>query len=77
MHDEFRVSVSMQRRGKHGQHCTGDFGSERYAAELLSFNPEYSSVMVFSGGEQIKIPNINIQRDRDSGEAIGAAPWKE
>lgn len=52
------------------------FGDEKYAAELLSMNPGLCEKMVFTGGEQLTIPEIETAVD-DTGRKVGNAPWKE
>lgn len=50
------------------------FGSEQYAAELMSFNPEYCNRMRFEGGEELKIPYVYVPGD--TRYASAEAPWK-
>ncbi len=54
------------------------FGDEKYAAELLNANPSLCRVPVFTGGEILQLPDINIQGE-DQGNAYmpDRAPWKE
>lgn len=53
------------------------YGDEKYAAEMLCVNPQYSSKLAFTGGEILSLPVIEIAEDEDTGEQIGPAPWKE
>lgn len=51
------------------------YGDERYAAELLCANPELCTTAVFSGGEILLLPVVEIP---EAGETLPAeAPWKE
>lgn len=50
------------------------YGNEKYAAELLSFNPELCEKMVFVGGETLILPVIDISENEADAES---APWKE
>ena len=51
------------------------FGDEKYAAELLCANPELCRVMVFGGGEKLRLPIIDIPAG--GGQAAAeAAPWR-
>lgn len=55
------------------------FGDEKYAAELISVNPEYTGRLVFDGTEFLRIPVIDLP-DEDAADEAGltsAAPWKE
>ncbi len=53
------------------------YKSEKYAADLMSANPEYSGVSVFSGGEKILIPRIEDTEYNEEAEmAVTSAPWK-
>lgn len=49
------------------------FGSEKYAPELMSANPEYTDRLVFDGSEELVIPIM----ERRPGTVTAAAPWKE
>lgn len=53
------------------------YGDEKYAAELLCVNVELCEKLVFSGGEEILLPEIEIVADENTGQLISAAPWKE
>lgn len=48
-----------------------------YAPDLMSANPEYSGVTVFSGGEVILIPRIEETEYNEEAELANTeAPWK-
>lgn len=53
------------------------YGDEKYAAELLCANVKYCEKMVFSGGEDLVLPVVEIAVDSDTGKQIRSAPWKE
>lgn len=54
------------------------YGDEKFAAELLCANPALCTVPVFTGGELVQLPVIDIPED-DGGNsyAPASAPWKE
>lgn len=53
------------------------YGDEIYAAELYCANPQLSETLVFAGGEELKLPVVEIP-DEDSTEAAAyIPPWKE
>lgn len=51
------------------------YGDEKYAAELLCANPALSTKPVFSGGEMLLLPVVEVQTTGDISPAT--APWKE
>lgn len=57
------------------------YGDERYASELFTANPSLSEIPVFSGGETLKLPvveMVNTTADPDDETYMPAkAPWKE
>lgn len=55
------------------------YGNEKYACELLTANPELCLVTMFSGGEFLSIPVVEIISDEDEEEetVLVTAPWKE
>lgn len=52
------------------------YGDEKYAGELLAANLGLWAKQRFSGGETLRVPEIEVTTDRD-GVAISVAPWKE
>lgn len=50
------------------------YGNEKYAAELLFENPQYSEVIEFVGGERIILPEIDVPDEEEYPEAT--APWR-
>ena len=54
------------------------YGDEKYAADLLCANPEYDRISVFTGGELLLLPVVEVPEDDDEETAIPATPpWKE
>ena len=55
------------------------YGDEKYACELLCANPELCTKMMFSGGELLKIPVVEITGQEDDEESYmpPVAPWME
>lgn len=52
---------------------------ENYASDLMCANPEYCTKQVFTGGEEIYIPVVELPED-DMDEEITEpkkAPWRE
>ena len=52
------------------------YGDEKYAAELLNANPRFSFIPVFTGGEVLDLPVINIIPNGPK-YMPETAPWKE
>ena len=52
------------------------WGNERYAADLIAANPQFSDRMMFAGGELLYLPVVVIPEDEDSALPV-TAPWKE
>lgn len=53
------------------------YGHERYAADLMDANPEYCGGVVFSGGETLRLPVIDVPRNEDEAALANTiAPWK-
>lgn len=56
------------------------YGDEMYAPEIMSANPEYSTIPIFSGGELLDLPIIEIPDDEEEEQeeyASATPPWKE
>lgn len=53
------------------------YGDEKYAAELLCANPALCLLPVFSGGEELELPEIDIPTEETDELALARAPWKE
>lgn len=60
-----------------------EYEDEKYACELLNANPALSHIPVFSGGEILQLPVVEIVDDGEYDEADedsympATAPWKE
>lgn len=60
-----------------------EYGSEKYASDLLCANPEYCRRTVFTGGEILYLPVVEVMdndddEDESEGESLPeTAPWKE
>ena len=53
------------------------YGHEKYAETLMDANPEYCSIAVFSGGEVLSLPLIDIPvSNTERALANTIAPWK-
>ena len=54
------------------------YGNESYSCEILCANPALSRIPVFTGGEILQLPIVNIPEEDDAGMFISTkAPWKE
>ena len=58
-----------------------EYGSEKYAADLMCMNPEYCRVTTFCGDEVLIIPVVDVP-ENELGDAPdfnlpSIAPWKE
>ena len=54
------------------------YGDEKYAAQLMEMNPDFCGKMVFSGGEELKLPVVETYAADEGGRHVTAkAPWRE
>lgn len=53
------------------------YGDEKYAAEIFCANPALCLIPVFSGGEILDLPAIEIPDDEEEEYMPPSAPWKE
>lgn len=53
------------------------YGDEKYAAELLCANPELCEKMIFTGGEILLLPVVEIPEEAEEEQQSANAPWKE
>ena len=57
------------------------YGNEKYACEILNANPDLCLVTVFSGGELLDLPIVEIpEDDTENDEEVAmpvTPPWKE
>lgn len=51
------------------------YGNEKYAAELLWQNPELDDRLVFTGGEKLRLPVIEVPKDPEY--PASTAPWRQ
>lgn len=54
----------------------GIYGDEICAAELLCANPEYSTTLVFAGGEVLYLPVVAVTTPEEN-VLPQTAPWRE
>ena len=57
----------------------GVYGDEQYTCELLNANPALCLIQVFSGGELLDLPIVEIPDTEDEEDEYmpPTAPWKE
>lgn len=53
------------------------YGDEKYAAELMCANPELCAKSIFTGGEILLLPVVEVDIAEEEGYAPATAPWKE
>lgn len=54
------------------------YGAEKYACELLCANPSLCNITMFTGGEVLQLPVVEVSENEDGEEyAPTKAPWKE
>lgn len=53
------------------------FGDEKYAADILNANPALCLLTVFSGGELLDLPVVDLPEEEDEEYMPQTAPWKE
>lgn len=51
------------------------YGHEKYAAELMTANPGYVLLTVFTGGEILSLPVVETEDGEDE-PTPSTAPWK-
>ena len=52
------------------------YGDEKYAAELLCANPKLCEKMIFTGGEKLELPVVEIPEEAEEEQQSANAPWK-
>lgn len=52
------------------------YGDEKYACELLNANPLLCTKPIFTGGEELLLPVVEVS-DTESEGMPATAPWKE
>lgn len=53
------------------------YGDEKYAADILCANPPLCLIPIFSGGELLDLPVVDMPEDEDEEYMPQTAPWKE
>jgi hypothetical protein len=54
------------------------YGEEAYAADLLNANPALCRKPIFTGGENLYLPVVDLPEDESGNTYMPAkAPWKE
>ena len=53
------------------------YGDEKYACELLEANPLLCAVPIFTGGEVLELPVVEIPETDENELMPASAPWKE
>lgn len=53
------------------------YGDEKYAADLLGANPALCQVTIFTGGERLFLPTLEIADDDAAVYTPANAPWKD
>ena len=53
------------------------YGDEKYSCEILNANPALSSIPVFSGGEVLALPVVEMPEPNEFEYMPETAPWKE
>lgn len=53
------------------------YEDEKYAEELMCANPEHCGKLVFTGGETLYLPEIELPEPDEETERPTIPPWKE
>lgn len=54
------------------------YEDEKYSCELLNANPSLCRIPIFSGGEVLELPVVEVSEEGEDNEYMPAtAPWKE
>lgn len=53
------------------------WGDEKYASDLICANPKYSRKIVFTGGELLLLPVVEVPENEEDQALPQSAPWKE
>ena len=59
------------------RHTVSYYGDEKYAADILCANPSLCLIPIFSGGELLDLPVVDMPEDEDEEYMPQTAPWKE
>lgn len=52
------------------------YGDEKYACEIMCANPEFTSIPIFTGGELLDLPVIELVANDEGNKMPEKAPWK-
>lgn len=53
----------------------GLWGNEKYACDLICANPQYAGKMIFAGGEELRLPVIELGAEESP--YATQAPWRD
>lgn len=54
------------------------YGDEKYAPELMQANPEQCGICTFMGGEELRLPALEVEETGgENAYRPAKAPWKE
>lgn len=53
------------------------YGDEKYAADILAANPALCHIVIFTGGERLALPTLEIAGDDGAVYTPANAPWKD
>ena len=53
------------------------YKDEKYACELLNANPALCNTLIFSGGEELELPVVEVPESDGDAYVPANAPWKE
>ena len=53
------------------------YGDEKYAADLLAANPALCRLLIFTGGEKVHLPTLEVPTTEAAVYTPAAAPWKD
>lgn len=54
------------------------YGDEKYSCEILMANPSLSMIPIFTGGELLDLPVVEMPQDSGTEAVMPVkAPWKE
>lgn len=56
------------------------YGDEKYSSEILCANPTLCMIPIFTGGELLDLPVVDIPDEEDADDTVflpASAPWKE
>lgn len=51
------------------------YGDEKYAADLMCANPELATKAFFTGGEGVRLPEVDLPVQGEESQPV-TAPWR-